>query len=197
MEVLPKERFMAKSSNSQRMQFKTCSNTNEESVDAMKKSGSTVLSLNQITSADYRDAGEVNLRFKQHVRESKRKSLFVSMNIQAIKSSIIQAACREKPSHAVQPRLVPRLLMLFRQQWNNINAAELLQTKRQKNCNKTKNAFKFSHFNVCLLLIFDICGRTAAGRILEGFHLNYIEDLWEVSFSEVGEVHHRRLEEWT
>lgn len=52
------------------------------------------------------------------------------------------------------------------------------------------------HFNLCLLLIFDICAHAAAGRILEGFHLNYGEDLCEVSFSEVVEEHHRRLEEW-
>lgn len=81
----------------------------------MKKSGSTVLSLNQITSPGCRDAGEVDLRFRRCVRESKRKSLFVSMNTQAIKASIIQAACWEKPSHAVQPRVAPRLLMLSRQ----------------------------------------------------------------------------------
>lgn len=61
----------------------------------MKKSGSSVLSLNQITSVGYRNAGEVDLRFKWHVRESKRKSLFVSMITQAIKASIIQATCRE------------------------------------------------------------------------------------------------------
>lgn len=38
------------------------------------------------------------------------------------------------------------------------------------------------HFNLCLLLMFDICAHAAAGRILEGFHLNYGEDLCEVSF---------------
>lgn len=64
----------------------------------MRKSGFTVSSLNHITSAGYRDAGEVDLRFERRVSESKRKSLFVSMNTQAIKASIIQAACREKPS---------------------------------------------------------------------------------------------------
>lgn len=78
----------------------------------MTKSGSTVSSLNQITRAGYRDAEEVNSRFEQPVRESKRKNLFVSMNTQAIKASIIQATCRKKPLHAVQPRVVPRLLML-------------------------------------------------------------------------------------
>lgn len=64
----------------------------------MRKSGFTVSSLNHITSAGYRDTGEVDLRFERRVSESKRKSLFVSMNTQAIKASIIQAACREKPS---------------------------------------------------------------------------------------------------
>lgn len=95
------------------------------------------VSKNRITNAGYRDTGEVDLRFKQRDRESKRKSLFVSMNTQAINASIIQAACREKPSHAVQPRFFPRLLMLFRQQRNNGNAAELFQTKlRETTCCK-------------------------------------------------------------
>lgn len=98
------------------------------------------VSKNHITNAGYRDTGEVDLRFKQRVRESKRKSLFVSMNTQAINASIIQAACREKPSHAVQPRFFPRLLMLFRQQWNNVNAAELFQTKlRTTTCCKIRD----------------------------------------------------------
>lgn len=43
---------------------------------------------------------------------------------------------------------------------------------------------------MCLLLIFDICGHAAMGRILDGFHLNYVEDLCEVSFSEDGKEHH-------
>lgn len=64
----------------------------------MRKSGFTVSSLSRRTSAGYRDAGEVDLRFERHVSQSKRKSLFVSMNTQAIKASIIQAACREQPS---------------------------------------------------------------------------------------------------
>lgn len=64
----------------------------------MRKSGFTVSSLNRRAGAGYRDAGEVDLRFEQHVSQSKRKSLFVSMNTQAIKASIIQAACREQPS---------------------------------------------------------------------------------------------------
>lgn len=64
----------------------------------MWKSGFTVSSLNRRTSAGYRDAGEVDLRVERHVSRSKRKSLFVSMNTQAIKPSIIQAACREQPS---------------------------------------------------------------------------------------------------
>lgn len=59
-----------------------------------------------------------------------RKSLFVSMNTQAIKASIIQAACREKPLLAVHWRFVPRLLMLFRPQQNNTNATELLEAKQ-------------------------------------------------------------------
>lgn len=55
------------------------------------------------------------------------------------------------------------------------------------NCKETKNSLKFPHFNVCLLLIFDIRGHAATGRILEGFGLDYVEDLCEVSFSEVCE----------
>lgn len=98
----------------------------------MKKSVSTVSSVNQIISMGYRDAEEVDSRFEERVRESKRKSLFVSMNTQAIKVSIIQAACREKPSHAVQPQVVPRLLMLFRQWRSNANAAELLQSAARR-----------------------------------------------------------------
>ncbi len=54
----------------------------------------------------------------------------MSMNTQAIKASIIQATCREKPSHAVHRRFVPRLLMLFRQQWNDTNATELLAARQ-------------------------------------------------------------------
>lgn len=60
-----------------------------------------------------------------------RKSLFVSMNTQAIKASIIQDACREKPSCAVHWCSIPRLLMLFRQHWNNTNATELLDTRKE------------------------------------------------------------------
>lgn len=80
----------------------------------MKKSGSTILSLKQITSAGYCDAGEVDLRFKRSVRGSKRESLFVSMNTQAIKASIIQASSWEKPC-TPSSRELSRGSMLFRQ----------------------------------------------------------------------------------
>ncbi len=108
------------------------------------------------------------------------------MNTQAIKASIIQAACREKPSHAVHRRFVPRLLMLFRHQWNNTNATELLVTRVCREAAAKLEIRRLKHGNELInhkLSLITVCKQEYVEKnnvILTPS--SYVESQWDYKF---------------